>query len=333
MLVCPPSSPILSDPIYRRDDVAIRVLPLAGTWDMLSALRLKRLARGADLLHVHDARSHGIARLAQAFGLRCPLVVNRRVAFPIRRSLLRGWKYTKGVDAYIAVSPAVCDALSESGVDTRGIRVVRSCVDLERFIDIQSPDEDARKALGVPPGIPVIVNIGRLTSEKGHSNLIEAAARLFERGVETILVLAGDGPLRDSLHNLGVERLPSGRLFMLGHREDVPHILASASVFALTSTQEGFPVALFEAMAAGVPVVGTACGGAEAMLEEGITGRLVPPGDIEALADGLQAALQRDGQTMAMAVEARNRVHENLSPDRMADEVLEVYAKVLGEEP
>ena len=86
-------------------------------------------------------------------------------------------------------------------------------------------------------------------------------------------------------------------------------------------------------MAAGVPVVGTACGGAEAMLEEGITGRLVPPGDIEALADGLQAALQRDGQTMAMAVEARNRVHENLSPDRMADEVLEVYAKVLGEAP
>ncbi len=325
-LICPPTSPIPETLREFQTDVSVRPeeCALRGSWDIGSAYRLLRIARNADLIHTHDARSHSLVRLAHSLGLRTPLVVHRRVAFPVRRSLLLNWKYHTGVASYIAVSQAVGDALLAVGVPNDRIAIVPSCIDLNRYRGDSAPLPD----VPWPTDSPVVLSVGRLTEEKDHRTSIDAVAALRQMGIRVSLVLVGDGPLRAELEVYGQERLGPDRLIMLGQRNDVPALLGAASVFALSSISEGCPMALFEAMAAGLPAVGTACGGAEMLLVEGKTGRLVRPGDAQGMARALEAALTQPDETKRMADEAWRVTHRRLSPEAMVDGVLAVYGRV-----
>lgn len=325
-LVCPPASPIPETLREFQPNLALEPeeCALRGSWDVGSAYRLLRIARDADLIHAHDARSHSLVRLAHSFGLRTPLVVHRRVAFPVRRSLLLNWKYLTGVAMYIAVSQAVGDALLAVGVPNDRIAIVPSCIDLDRYRELPAPPPDAPWTTDSP----VVLSVGRLTAEKDHRTLVDAVAALSPMGIRASLVLVGDGPLRAELEVYGRERLGSDRFFMMGQRSDIPALLGAASVFALSSISEGCPMALFEAMAAGIPAVGTACGGAEMFLADGKTGRLVCPGDADGMAKALKAALSESDETERMAGEARRVTHRRLSAKAMVDGVLAVYDRV-----
>jgi len=192
----------------------------------------------------------------------------------------------------------------------RPSRVIALGIDLDRF-------EGAQPALEHDG--PLVGNVARLAPQKDHRTLIEAA-RLVP---EAEFVVAGDGELRDEL-----ERLAEGsRVRFLGARDDVPDVLASLDVFAFPSLFEGLCLAVIEAQAAGVPVVATPVGGIRETVVEGETGLLVPTGDPPALAAAIRRLLEDRNAAQAIAAEAKRRVLERFSIERMVEETLRLYGE------
>jgi len=174
---------------------------------------------------------------------------------------------------------------------------------------------------GVEPALrsdrPLVGNVARLAPQKDHRTLIEAA-RLVP---EADFVVAGEGELRDEL-----ERLARGsNVRFLGTRDDIPAVLASLDAFAFPSLFEGLCVAVIEAQAAGVPVVATPVGGIRETVVDGETGLVVPTGDPPALAAAIRRLLEDRPLAEALAAEAKRRVRERFSVERMVEETLRLY--------
>lgn len=203
-----------------------------------------------------------------------------------------GWKYRRPA-AYVAVSQAVARVLQRAGVDN--VTVVHDGV---------APLPPAEPAADGP----AVLAVGACVAHKGHRVLSEAAVELS--GVD--IGVAGEGPLT----------YPGLRY--LGFRPDISALLAAADVFVHPSIEEGMGQAVVEAMLAGVPVVASAAGGLPEVV--GDVGLLVPPGDAAALARGIARALSGDHPPVEAA---RERARRLFSVDRMVDQTIAVYERVL----
>ncbi len=167
----------------------------------------------------------------------------------------------------------------------------------------------------------------RLDAQKGHPTLLEAIAEL----PDALFLFAGDGPERAALEARAAELGVAERVLFLGRREDVPQLLAACDVFALPSLYEGSSLAVLEAMAAGIPIVSSAIGGTEELIEDGRSGLLVPPGDAPALAAALRRALADPELRSELAARARERVDAGLTREQNAARAAGVYRQLLGE--
>jgi glycosyltransferase involved in cell wall biosynthesis len=198
--------------------------------------------------------------------------------------------------------------------DARSLRshVIPLGIELERFAR-GTPVLDGR----------IVGNVARLAEQKGHRDLIAAAALVVERHPDVRFVVAGEGELRDELERLAE---PLGDRFrFLGARGDVPDLLASFDVFAFPSRFEGLCLAVIEAQAAGVPVVASPVGGIRESVTDGETGWLVPPRDPDALAERIVWVLEHDTEARDVAAAARARAFERHSVERMVAETLALY--------
>jgi glycosyltransferase involved in cell wall biosynthesis len=182
-------------------------------------------------------------------------------------------------------------------------------------IDAFSPDREVRqrvrRELQVEPQTLVFVHVGRFAAVKNHEMLVAAFAQLVgQQPLPTELWLVGDGELREAVQHqvraLGIE----SRVRFLGVRSDIPDLLRAADVFVFPSRWEGNPLSVMEAMAAGLPVVATAVGGVPELVEDGVSGILVPNEDHNALVGALQQLVQRADLRAQMAHAARRRAEE-----------------------
>jgi glycosyltransferase involved in cell wall biosynthesis len=256
-------------------------------------VRLMR-ARRTRVVHVHGYAAADFGRIAaRVAGAR--LVLHEHFADPRMPPYqsLADRVLAPLTDAAIAVSRSTREFLvRERFVPADRVHLIWNGAPLEEFAPI--PNERARatrEALGLPHDAPVVGTVGRLSAQKGHRFLLEAAARLAAHREDVRFLVVGDGDLMDDLRRraarLGIER----RVSFAGHRTDVRDVLGTIDVFCLSSLYEGTPLALFEAMAAGKAIVSTAVDGCREVLEEGVTGLLVPPADPDALASALGRVL------------------------------------------
>jgi glycosyltransferase involved in cell wall biosynthesis len=233
----------------------------------------------------------------------------------------------RGVGRYIAVSREIAGELVERlGWPAEKIEVVHNAVDVDRFDELSAPP-GLRDEIGAGGERPMVVTIGRLDEQKGYPVLLEAAARL----PEAIFVIAGEGPERPGLEALADRLDVRDRVRFLGHRTDVPQLLAAGDVFALPSLHEGTSLAVLEAMAARRPVVGTAIGGTEELIDDGESGLLVPPGDADALAAALGRLLADAGLRDSLAARGRERVESDFTRRAMADRVTAIYDSLFAD--
>ncbi len=188
--------------------------------------------------------------------------------------------------------------------------------------------EAERRALGLPANALVAGTVGRLVEVKNHSLLLRAVAQLAPRQGDLHCVIVGDGPLRDGLKaeaaGLGLE----GRLHWLGHRADAARIAGLFDIYVSSSTTEGTPMAVLEAMAAGTPVVATSVGGLPHVLEHGAAGVLVPSNDVTSLATALETLLGDRARRAALGAASRTRVQQQFSLTACARRYAEVYAEL-----
>ncbi len=201
-------------------------------------------------------------------------------------------------------------------VDPARVRTLYDGVALERPALSAS---EARRALGLPPGVPLVGTVARLSGQKRLDRLIRAVALL----PDLHCAIAGSGELEAELKALAERLRIHERVHFLGYREDVAAVLGALDVFALTSDKEGMANAMLEAMACGVPVVSTPVSGATEALGASPGGRrpgLVVDPDPAAVADGISKILTVPATRTAMAEEAARRARERFGFSRMVDE-------------
>jgi L-malate glycosyltransferase len=298
------------------DGVPVRAVRWSAGLDprALSAI-VTELRSGPALLHAHDAHSLTLAGLA-AWYSKTPLVVTRRVDFPLRR---RGfWAHA---DRVIAISEAVAGVLQADGIDRQRIVVVHSGIDLAEA-ERASP-LGLRDRLGLARGSALAVNVGALVPHKDHANLLRCAALLRTRCSSLHWAIAGDGPLRGELEGLRDALGLRERVHLLGHVSEPLRLVAEADVFAMSSREEGLGTSVLDAMARGIPVASTTAGGLPEMLGDG-AGLLVPPEQPSALAEAV-ARLLEDPELRAEVRARALTVVQRFSAQRMATEVGTVY--------
>jgi glycosyltransferase involved in cell wall biosynthesis len=199
-------------------------------------------------------------------------------------------------------------------------------VDLTRF-DPAAVKGTLRAELSLPPGTALVGMVSVLRSWKGHATLLEAARRLIDEGRKIHFAIAGEGTMRVVLPEQIAKAGLAQQVTLLGHRADVPNVLASLDVLVLPSyAHEGIPQIILQAQAMECPVVATRIGGIPEVVAEGATGVLVEPKDGTALARAIAAVL--DDKTLADSLtrEGRKQVEQGYSLEAMGERLLELYA-------
>jgi glycosyltransferase involved in cell wall biosynthesis len=222
------------------------------------------------------------------------------------------WRW---VDWHVAVSVSVARSLREKlHVDSRTITVVPNGVPLGAAVDTSVQNTP-----------PVVVTTAQLRAHKGHEYLLEAAAEL----PDVRFLFVGEGPERERLESLARSLGVDDRVDFLGFRSDVRELLLRSDLFVLPSLDEGLPLSVLEAMTVGKPVVATSAGGTDEAVEDGVTGIVVEPRDVKALAAAIRAVLGDPALAARMGAAGRARVESRFSSDAMGDTVAEVYADLV----
>lgn len=220
---------------------------------------------------------------------------------------------------------ADCRAIAEVAVGVRP-RVVYLGVEVPPGDGAESPRPAGSSRL-------VVGTAGRLVPLKGIVYAVRAIAGLCGAFPGLRLEIAGSGPERARLADEARAWGIAERVTFLGWQPDLRALLPTWDVFLHPSLEEGFPVAVLEAMASGIPVVASAVGGVPELVEDGRTGWLVPPGDAGALGERLGQLLSDGSARRAMGAAARQRVRHNFTVDRMVDEIAAIYADLLEGRP
>lgn len=295
----------------------------------LAKLRRRIRGAGADILHTRLDVSNtvGVA-VALSLGRRRPRIVRSFDNDPVQHyrpaiRLMTG-RLAPFVDAEIAVSRSVASSVERTCAGrVRRMEVVPPGLELERFD--ASRTDPARKAQLRAGATHVIGTVARLTEQKNPELLLDALAAVRAALPGVRLVVAGDGPLRPALEQRAEELGIADRVAFLGHAEDVVSVYAALDVFVLPSRHEGFGVAFLEAMAMGVPVVGTRVVGSVDAVRDGDTGLLVPSGDRDALADAILRLLTDEGLARRLVAHAGRWVREQGSREAMAAAIERLY--------
>jgi glycosyltransferase involved in cell wall biosynthesis len=297
-------------------------------WRLFRVMRRERF----DLVHAHGTKAGLLGRLAARIA-RVPVVLftAHGWAFTEGRAIWQRWLLAsverlaaRWSTRIVCVSAHDWRLAQQFGVGGQTqLVVIRNGI---KPVDPPRLDADAvRRTLGVRE-LPVIVSVGRLASQKDPMTLLDAARRLAAGTV----VLVGDGPLRPTAERYVRRHGLQDRVILAGMRRDVASILAVSDVFVLASRWEGLPLAIIEAMMAGLPVVATRVGGVPELVEDGVTGVIVPPRDSEALAAALRRLLADPGLRSRMGRAGKERAFRDFTEDRMARETEKLYEELLA---
>jgi glycosyltransferase involved in cell wall biosynthesis len=296
----------------------------------VGALAAHLAAVRPDVLHNHMYRAELVGTRA-AIGLgevghRRPYVVSTvhssRVRSAEDREQLR--RLTPHIDQLIAVSRSIERKIVDEGRDTTAVRMIYNGVDLERY-DHQEPCCTLAEEYGMEPGSQIVGVVARLEPEKGHPTLLEAWPAVLRKVPDAYLLIVGEGGRREELERQARDLRIAHRVVFTGRRDDVPAVTAALDVAVLPSYREAQGLAILEAMALSRPVVASNVGGIPEMIEDGVTGLLVPPRDPAALAAAIVRLLKDHSLADTLARAGHDLVHDRFCIELMVKAVEEIY--------
>jgi glycosyltransferase involved in cell wall biosynthesis len=322
------------------DGLVLRRVPTLGREvspvdDLRALAAITQIAREfrPHIVHTHLAKAGTIGRVAAR------LAGVRAVVHTYHGTVFRGYfggvksRAVVGIEQtlshittrIVAITPSQRRELIELGIgDERKVVEIPLGFDLALFLD--PPDQNAaRDRLGLPRGVPIVAIVARLVPVKDVSLFLRAMAKV---PAPALAIVVGDGELRSSLEAERAALGLSERCRFVGWQSEMSSVYAAADVVALTSRNEGSPVSIIEAMAAGRAVVCTAVGGVPDVVRPG-TGLLVPPGDDGAFAGALTALLSDPARRAAIGAAARRAVHPAYDASRLVSDMTRLYEAIL----
>ena len=292
------------------------------------ASTLAKLARANsyDLVACHDSHAHSAAVYASKFfGLQLPIVVHRKVDFPVGQNFISRAKYNHpSVKAFICVSEEVRRILGKTVRKAQSLHVVYDGIDLERF---KEPGKKLRKELEIADDELLIGNVAALTHQKDHLSFIKSAEILLAAGQKMKFVILGDGELMPSLKHYIQGKVLEKEIYLLGFRQNIDELLPEMDLFLFSSRKEGLGTSVLDAFAAGVPVVCTDAGGLKNIIRHQENAYLGKVGDPESLAEGVEWMFSDEERKLKIVRQAEEDVQE-FSYVKMAKGCLEVYQSI-----
>jgi glycosyltransferase involved in cell wall biosynthesis len=312
--------------------IAYLPLPMRSALDVTTVMRLARVIRSEriEVVHCQKGRARTLALLAGLL-VRIPvLILNRGVSFPLDRWNRLGYSMRR-VTAVVAVCQSIKDGLAASGVPREKIEVIYSGTDLRRF----HPGVDGaaiRRELALAPDHVLITQIG-IRSWRGNDDVLDAMSRVHRAAPHARLLFVGAPPPRiaSTLEKARARGL-DGVVFVLGHRHDIPEILAGSDLVVDASYAGlGLTGSLREALAVETPVIGTRLQGVPELITDGETGLLVPPRNPDALAQAMLRVIENPGRARAMARAGRKRVETHFSTAVKVERTEALYRRLIAE--
>ncbi len=296
----------------------------------VEAVAAHLVATRADVIHNHMYRAEIVGtqaawRVAEA-GLPRPYIVSTVHSSRIRsdedRALIR--RLTPRMDHLIAVSTSMAHKIEVEERVGAPVTLIYNGIDLERY-DQQLPCCTLREEYGLPPEGPMVGVVARLEPEKGHPTLLDAWPGVLAEFPSATLLIIGEGSRREALEaqveGLGI----GGSVVFTGRRDDVPAVTKALDVAVLPSYREAQGLTILEAMALSRPVVASNVGGIPEMIEDGVTGLLVPPHDPAALAGAVLRLLRDHPLADTLGRAGHDLVHERFCVQLMARAVETIY--------
>lgn len=283
-----------------------------------------------DLIHVHDSHSHTLAFISGLFGNKTPIIVSRRVDFPIRKSVFSKWKYNySGIERIICISHKIKEIVAVDIKDKAKLVVVHSGIDLKRF-EGKTNKGILRKEYNIEKEEWLIGNVSAIAPHKDYFTLVDTAEIVLNNGIKARFLLIGDGPMKEQIKEYINNKGLSDKIIMTGFRTDIPDVLPELDVFLFSSETEGLGTGVLDAIACKVPIVATRAGGVPEMIEHEKNGLLADIKDSKTLADNVIRILNNETFRKNIVQEAEKTLM-NFTKESMAKKTFNVYEKVLAE--
>ena len=285
-----------------------------------------------DVVHTWIFAANAYGRVA-ARRAKVPVVITSEMAVDLWKSprdLRVDRRLARWTDKVVGNSHAVVDFYRRAGIPADKLAMIYSGIGEPPVPAAEVDRAGVRLSLRLPPDAPLVVFAGRLAAQKRVDDLIHAMDLLLHLLPRAHTVILGDGPLRERLQEMVRNLQHENAIHFLGHREDVPRLLAAADVLALPSSYEGLPNIVMEAMALGVPVAATAAPGTTELIEHERSGLLVPLGRRPELAQAIRRLLTDRDLAQRLIDEARTRVQTRFRLDAMIHAYADLYESVIS---
>ncbi len=332
-IVCSPDSP-LGEKCGQFSHPMLNFFPLVmkRPFSLLTLFSLIKIIKNCrpDILQSHSSIDSWLIAMAGTL-LGIPIIRSRHVMIPIRNHIFNRWLYAKAPRRVLASGRSIVNTVSENTrISVDKIISVPAGVDLRKF-DFHISGEQIRNELGLSPHQPLIGIVSVIRSWKGHEHFVDSAPLVLEKFPDARFAIVGSGPAYESIRarvkNQGLEKF----IFVLGHREDIPEVMAALDIHCVASFgMEGTTQVIPQALAMKTPTVSTRMDSILPILGNGEWGILVEPENPQDMANGIMKLLNNPELAQSMAETGYTFCKNELSIDKMMDQVVAVYHDVLS---
>ncbi len=328
-LACRPQSAIAK--VFAQEGLKTVHFGLKNALDIGSGYKMAQFCRqnNITIIHAHLGRDYWLTAWIKLFYPSVHVVYTRHVLFPLKKSMFHRWLFLQA-SKIIAVSEAVEKTVIDSDlVGKEKIVTIYNGIDIEKFST--APVGRLQQEISADSHTKLIGIIGQVSPLKGQDVLIKCLPHILQsRSDVRCVIIGGDfrnGTYIDELKELAQALGIGEKVYFLGQRNDIPELFKDIDVFVLASQTESFGLVIVEAMAAGIPVVATRCGGADELIEDGITGVLVNYGDIESMTAAIIKLLE--GNVRESIIKAASvKVKTMHSQEKMISDLIKVYHEI-----
>lgn len=309
-------------------------LPFSSSVDVRTALGLKKYCRqhAPDLMHLHSSKSHGLAVLSAWLGNPTPMVLSRRVDFPLKKNWLSQKKYNHpGIRRILCVSDAIREIVQKDISHPRKVLTIHSGIDLSKFSTAPS-DNSLREKYNIPTGCWLVGNTAALAPHKDYFTFVHTVELLEKEHFPAYYFIIGTGPMEEEIKAYVKAKGLEEKIIFTGFLNNIPQILPELDLFLMTSKTEGLGTSLLDAFASKVAVVATAAGGIPEIVKHEKTGLLAPAGDASQLALQVKTLLQNK-KLREELIQTAHAFVQSFSKKDTAHKTIAVYRELLHETP